>query len=420
MFDSADELLRKIRLGEDSTLELKAVFTSGDRIVGPKREDLADEIAAIANTRDGVVVLGIDDKTREVVGIPVERLDAVERFVYEVCNDGIKPPLAFQTIRMTLPDSGGVERAILKIDVPRSLFVHRSPGGYFQRRGSSKREMEPEALGRLFQQRSQARLIRFEEQVVPMTARETLEPELYERFLGESGEQATLTLRKLKLLADDDAGVPRATVAGVLLCSSDSTRYLPSSYIQAVRYRGTERDANYQIDAKDLKGPIDRQVQLAMAFVLANMRVSARKTPAREEFPQFSERAVFEALVNAVAHRDYSIHGSKIRLFLFDDRLELYSPGALANTVTVDSLALRQSTRNELLASLLARVPVDATPGGGGRKYLMEKRGEGVPTILRESLALSGRCPEYRLIDDDELLLTIFGAEPPDHGDAGV
>ncbi len=98
---------------------------------------------------------------------------------------------------------------------------------------------------------------------------------------------------------------------------------------------------------------------------------------------------------------------------MFSDRLELYSPGALPNTLTVDSLALRQSTRNELITSLLAKGlfenPTDGTPG---LRSLMEKRGEGVPIILQESRSLSGRAPEYQVIDHAEVLLTIWAADP--------
>jgi predicted HTH transcriptional regulator len=135
------------------------------------------------------------------------------------------------------------------------------------------------------------------------------------------------------------------------------------------------------------------------------------KKPYRIETPQFSERAVFEAVVNAVAHRDYSIFGSKIRFFMFDDRLEIYSPGALPNTVTIDSIALRQSTRNELIISLLAESPVSEIVGNIGRGYYMEKRGDGVPIIFDESIKLSSRKPIYNLIDDSELLLTIWSAQ---------
>ncbi|MDM8552891.1 ATP-binding protein [Desulfobacterales bacterium HSG2] len=129
----------------------------------------------------------------------------------------------------------------------------------------------------------------------------------------------------------------------------------------------------------------------------------------RHDIPQYAMQAVFEALVNAVAHRDYSIYGSKIRLHMFSDRLEIFSPGAMMNTMTVESLHLRQSARNELLASLLARCPIPFEDFPGDRKFLMDKRGEGVSIILSESEKLSGQRPEYRLIDNAELMLTIYG-----------
>ncbi len=415
MFDSPEELLRKIRLGEDSSLELKTVGFKGDRVTEPKRDDLADELAAIANTRDGVLVLGVDDKTRDILGVPTDRLDALERYVYEICNDSIRPPVAFHSFRMELPDSTGTPRAVLKVDVPRSLFVHKGPGGYFHRQGSTKREMPPEVLARLFQQRSQARLLRFEEQVVPNTGPADLDEPLRRRFLARTLSDELTDLKKLRLLADDETGQARATVAGILMCSRHPESWLPGAFVQAVRYRGSRQDSNYQIDAQEVTGPLDVQVGGALAFVRRNMRVAARKAPARVEIPQFSVRAVFEAVVNAVAHRDYSVHGSKIRLFMFDDRLELFSPGPLPNTVTIENMALRQSTRNELLTTLLAKcpVPVEDPSGQIGRRFLMEKRGEGVPIILDESRKLAGRQPEYRLIDEAELLLTIYSAPEP-------
>ena len=140
------------------------------------------------------------------------------------------------------------------------------------------------------------------------------------------------------------------------------------------------------------------------------MRVGAYKSPARIDLPQYSEAALFEAIVNAVAHRDYSISGSRIRLAMFADRLEINSPGGLPNNLTIDSMASRQSTRNETIASVLGRIPVRNVRGAGNRQFFMERRGDGVPTIRRETQALSGKLPEYRLIDDAELSLKIPAA----------
>lgn len=124
--------------------------------------------------------------------------------------------------------------------------------------------------------------------------------------------------------------------------------------------------------------------------------------------------AVFEAVVNAVAHRDYAIYGSKIRLHLFSDRLEIFSPGTIPNTMTIESISERQSTRNELISSLLARSPMNVNAAGSQRDFIMDKRGEGVPVIISESTKLAGKKPEYLLIDDAELKLTIFAAPPPE------
>ena len=95
------------------------------------------------------------------------------------------------------------------------------------------------------------------------------------------------------------------------------------------------------------------------------MRVGAYKNPARTDLPQYSEAALFEAIVNAVVHRDYSIRGSRIRLSMFVDRLEINSPGGLPNNLTIDSMNVRQSTRNETLASIFGRLPVGEIRGSG-------------------------------------------------------
>ena len=215
-------------------------------------------------------------------------------------------------------------------------------------------------------------------------------------------------MRKLRIVATAADGRLRLTLAGTLLCTREPQQWLPHAYIQAVSYAGERTDADYQADARDIGGPLDQQVAEALHFVRRNMLVRATKKTARRDRPQFSERAVFEAIVNAVAHRDYSIAGERIRLHMFGDRPELYVPGALVNTLTPDSLRLRQANRNELIVSLLARC--DA-PSGLGRTRLMDRRGDGVPIIRRECQKISGRLPEYSLIDDSELRLLIWTAK---------
>ena len=398
MYDSLTELLQKILSGEDSTLEFKKEL--------PRRDSLADEIAAFANTRGGVILIGVDDN-RNIIGLDIVELDRAETRAVEICQDSVVPPVSVFTEKLWLD-----EKNVLKIEVPRSLFVHKSPGGYFIRQGSSKREMRPDQLARLMQSRSQARIISFDEQFVPNTTRETLRRELYQRFIREGAAEKEVEelLQKRRLLVREGQ-IYRASVAGMLMCHDRPDDYLYNSFIQAVFYRGKKKDANYQIDAKDFRGALDRQVMDAYRFVARYNQVSARKEIGRVERFQYSMRAVFEALVNAVVHRDYSRTASKIRLFMFADRLELCSPGALANTVTVDNLRYGQATRNELLARLLSEVSVEDDIGRQvARRHFLERRGEGVGIILDESEALSGMAPVYEMFDE-ELHLTIFAAK---------
>ena len=166
--------------------------------------DFADELAAFANTLGGTVVLGVDDSIREVEGIPLAGLDAVEGWVREICNDSVRPALHAGIYKAELEGADGRIVPVIRIEVPRSLFVHESPGGYYRRLGSSKRRMTPEALARLLQEHSQSRLIRFDETVVPGTTLGDLDYALTRRFLREQpAEQGVAedAARKLRVVA---------------------------------------------------------------------------------------------------------------------------------------------------------------------------------------------------------------------------
>ena len=293
MFHSQTELIEKIILGEDSTIEFKREM--------PHRDSLADEIGAFANAQGGMILIGIDNN-REIIGIELQKLDSVEKTVVEICEDSIEPAVPIFTEKLRIDDKN-----ILKIEVPRSLFVHKAPKGYFTRQGSSKREMPTDQLARLLQSRSQARIITFDEQLVPNTHRETLRKPLYRRFITEDATEDDIEdlLLKRSLLVKEGREI-RASVAGVLMCHDTPDDFLYNSFIQAVYYSSKEKDANYQIDAKDFIGPLDQQIIDAFKFVQKHNEVSARKEIGRIDQPQYSMRAVFEAIVNAVVHRDYS------------------------------------------------------------------------------------------------------------------
>lgn len=415
MIDTTDlirELIYQIRLGEDSAYEFKSITIKGDKVTAPHRDSVADELAAFANANGGILVLGVADKTREVEGIPQADLDTVDKWLSNIAT-AIDPALYIETRLVEIPNRQGEAKPIVWVRVAKSVFVHRSPSGYYHRIGSSKREMSPELLARIFQQRSMVRLIRFDEQLVPQANQQAIAPELKARFLrGDLPEKTQL--KKLYLIGEDESGELRLTVSGVLLLTARPADFLSSAYVQCVAYSGTERNAEYQLDAQDCDGPVDEQIRLALNFVKRNMRTEAVKRPGRIDIPQYDLAAVFEAIVNAVAHRDYSMHGARIRLHLFADRLELSTPGGLPNSLTIDSMDANSITRNETLVNLLSRYyPADPV---SKRQNLIERRGEGVPTILAASERLSLRRPLYQQLDHTELKLTIYAASREKNG----
>ncbi len=403
------QLWRQVALGEDSGIELKAVELRGSKVSAPRRDSLADEIAALGNGQGGRVVLGVTDDRRPQSLDPAA-LDMLVSLMREICTDSIKPPLDYGVHRV--PVEGG-EGGALVVEIPESVTVHRSPGGYFRRWGDSKRRMEASEVHRLSYVRGHSDAASTDTRVVRGTAVNSLRRNLWVRYVSSRvRESAEVALTKLKFLKTDSQGEYRATVGGVLLASDDPSKWLPNAWIQAVCYRGTKPDAGRQIDSRTIVGPLDRQIRAAVRFVVANQRVAAYKEPARIDVPQFSVRAVFEAVVNAVVHRDYAVSGSRIRLFLFEDRLEFYSPGGLCNSMTTDDLRTSQFTRNELLASRLGQCPVGDVPGTGGRENFIERRGEGIAVIEDETFALTGQRPVFELIGGRELKV-VLPSPPP-------
>ena len=419
MFDSTDVLVRQIRLGQDSMLGMKAVQFAGSKMTAPRRDEIADELAGFANAWGGVLVLGVDHMNLEIVGIPPDCVDGVEQFVSELSHDSIDPPINVSLRRLELSDSFGKTHCAIKIEVEKSLYVHSSPSGYFMRVGSFNRRISPDHLARLLQQRSQSAVTRFDASPVPGTSVADLDSNLANRFLTvQLHESRESVLPKLGIVTNDIEGTPRLSVAGTLLCTTQPDDWLPHAYVQAVAYAGNSlgqalEARRYQLDAMDITGPLDTQVKRACSFVARNQRVSATKRMGRTDFPEYDMTAVFEAVLNAVAHRDYSLWMSKIRLQMYSNRLELYIPGDLTDSMTPETLAFRQATRNSLLTSLLLKCPLSHHIGSlqTTRRTLMDRRGEGVPTIIERSTKISGREPVYEMLGESELRLTIFAAQ---------
>ena len=400
-----EDILRQLRLGEDSRWEFKQIEFRGDKPASPRRDDIADELGAFANAEGGIVLCGVtDDGT--IQGMSRKQMAALDRLLAEVSTDALEPPIRVEVHRRELDG-----KAFLLVAVPRGEALHERGGQAFIRVGATKRRLQRAESLRLAQNRSQHGYLWFDRQIVPDTGFETLSERLWEPLLSVSGAaDPRRGLLNLRLLAPDEAGVDRATVAGILLCAHSPQDWLPQATIAATHYLGLDR-ASGQLDAQEITGPLPAQISDAVHFVVRNMRVSSRKTPEREDVSQYGRAAVFEAVVNAVAHRDYSMSSRRIRLSMFRNRLEVDSPGQLPNGMTIEGMEASQATRNEVIASVFGRIPVANVAGSGHRRYLMERRGDGVSIIRTETQEATGVPPEYEVVDESSLVLRIPAAK---------
>ena len=402
---STENIVRQLNLGEDSEWEFKRVEFRNAIPYSPKRGDLADEIVAFANAEGGVLLLSVTD-SGEVLDMSREQIASLRDLLTELSTDSIEPSVRILTYNRILHDG----KKLLVVEVPKGDSLHSRGGESYIRVGGSKRKMTSDERMRLAQRRGQARFRWFDEQIVPDTGFGTLDESLWKPLLSSEGAaNPELALTKLSLLAPDEDGILRCTVAGVLLCAMNHEEWFPGARVTATLYRGRDR-ASGQLDSQEITGPLDRQIKEAVTFAVRNMRVMARKEPGRVELPQYSKKALFEAMVNAVAHRDYSIHKSATRLSMFEDRLEIQSPGLLANNMTLDNMTERQATRNEVLTSALGRMSAEGIHGSEDRQYFMERRGDGVSIIHRETMELCGKPARYDIIDESDIRLTIPAA----------
>ena len=410
MFDTLDEIRRQLVALEDARAEFKEVSLGAHGVRSPNTEEMAGEMVAFANSEGGVIFLGVSDDG-VVRGVPRDRAAVVETWAINIARNNCDPPIHPILRKEQLADPSNSERLVILVEVRRGLYVHgTSSGRHYIRVGATKQLLGGAALARLFQERG--RTFIFDEQRVPSAIVDDLDDHRLQEFFANGPKLIPWLdlLRNTRVVAEGDNEIERPTVSGLLAFGRMPQEHLPSAFVEAAVYRGTRLTSDDLVHAESIKGRVDSQIEDALEFVDRFMLRPARKSVGREDHPQYALSAVHEAIVNAVAHRDYSISGSKIRLFLFADRMEIYSPGSLPNALTIETMPYRVFTRNQLLVSFLSRMRSRRT----GRAFL-ESRGEGVRGILEASEAHAGRRPEYELFGE-ELRLTIWAKPSPHEG----
>lgn len=391
------ELLELMHNGENSGVEFKR-----DAI---ENHQLAKELVAFANHSGGKVLLGVED-TGAVFGLARPDL---EEWVMQTCRDKIRPEIVpfFEVVR-------GIEsgKDVAVVEVERGWSVHHvwhnNHRMYFIRAGSTSREASQEELERLFQQRGAFRL---ELRAVSGASLDDLDlrrlHDYFDRIRGQDCPPTAdrhaweaLLVNTEFMIQETDRAIP--TVAGLLLFAVTPNKFLPQAGIDAVAYPGSEKDYAAR-ERATLRGPItpllsdkglveNGLVEQAIAFVRRNTGVSATLVDGarRQEKPAYPDEAIREAVVNAVAHRDYLLSATDIELSVYADRIEIISPGRLPNGITPERMkAGCRAARNQLIKDVM-------------RDFgYLEHMGMGVPRkIVKGMMEHNGTEPD--LIEDGE------------------
>jgi len=367
------ELQERLAIGENLTTEFKQWPVHPD--------DLAASIVAFANTNGGQLILGVSDD-RKLVGL--QDTDAVARTVDNVAFNNCEPPIT--VVQETVASTTQPEIKVLVVNIPKGdqRPYRTNRGVYYIRTTSGRRQASREELLRLFQS---SESLYYDETPLTRLSVTDLNLDSFEKYLAESGlahlvpDTANL-LRNWRLVLRD-----HPTVCGVLLFGDNPQKHLPYAQINAFRFPGTDSSVEPS-DAKEIKGKLLDLISQTEQFLklhLRNPHVIKGFEP--EQKPELPEEALREAVVNAVAHRDYTVNGP-IRLFVLDDRVEIHTPGKPPNTVDVEAMKVGVHVpRNPYIYARLADAGLVTRAGSGVRRMIRlvrEATGKEVGIQIRE------------------------------------
>ncbi len=283
-------------------------------VQSPDTEAIADEMVAFANAEGGTILLGVDDDGI-VRGLPNDRLRDVEDWIINVATNNCNPPIRPILHREQLLRPDNKDAVIILVEIHRGLFVHATKSGrHYERVGSSKQILTGSLLSRLFQERG--RDFVFDEQPIPTATINDLDQNKLDRYFGSAPKTISWhdLLLNTEIATKARGDVIHPTVAGLLAFGKMPQNHLPLTYIEAAVYRSIHLTSDDLVHTEQIKGTMDVQIEGAIKFVNRFMLKPARKPVGRIDYPQYDIHAIQEAIVNAVAHRDYSVRGSKIRI----------------------------------------------------------------------------------------------------------
>jgi ATP-dependent DNA helicase RecG len=395
---SRTELLRLIRGGEDTFLELKVKLSNTEKIT--------QEIVALANTGGGVIVFGVNDQLR-IEG--VDNPESVQEELVRICREDIEPPL-FPFVDRLAFDNG---RRIVALDVEGKRRPYRTRDGRFYLRiGAEKREATPEELAALL---DETRPLTFENLPAQGATIQDIDEAHLWSFLREfegdafesartSGYPTSEVLERDLLMATERSGELTPTVAGLLLFGHDQrvAELLPRSRIVATRFGG-ESTHSPIIERLTMSGNLLTLYESTLRFIkrYCNLWESRPKTflpAAADESPiaaraNYHHSAVVEAVTNLLVHRDLALRELPTRLHIFDHSLELINPRRTTGFSPLAQKAIRYGVPQRLNPQIAAIF--------SSRAYGLKLAPGGLPMLLRDSRLFSNRRADIIAINDE-------------------
>ncbi len=340
------ELLEIIARGEDGKHQFKANFTNVN--------SLAAELVALSNSGGGTIFVGVSDDG-SFAGLTYEDIRRLNQLVSNAASQSVRPPVNPQTENVSAPRG-----LVMVVTVPSGVskpYMDNS-GAIWVKSASDKRKVTSrEEIQRMYQS---AGLIHGDAIPVSGLTVADLDIDYFKDFFlktfGDPIEAQDLPLpillENMNLMQD---GV--LNVSGALLFAKNPSFRLPVFLVKAVSYPGTQIHEEEYIDSQDITGKIADIYYKSMSFVLGNIKQVQRNqgvnSPGESEIPRI---ALEELIINALIHRDYFV-SAPVRLFIFQDRIEIISPGHLPNNLTIENIKRGNSNiRNPILASYATRI----------------------------------------------------------------
>lgn len=341
-----NEVREAVALGEDSSRQFKVNITNA--------ESLAAEMAAFANSSGGIIYIGVSD-SGELAGLMPADVGRINQLISNAASQLIRSPLNVQTSNVRL----GNGKLVIVLAVPKGLdkpYFDKN-GVIWLKTGADKRRVNSkEELRRLFQVSNQ-----FHADELPTRAdiskldkllfRDFLQRE-YSLDLPSSHSELAGLLQNLNLATENGY----LNLAGVLLFAQKTELIVPEFVVKAVCYPGTSVHVSDYMDTEEYAGTLPRLFEGVFAFIMRNLRkIQAGNGINSPGTPEIPAVVIEELLVNALLHRDYMI-SAPIRVFVYDDRIEIVNPGHLPNNLTVEKIKAGNSNiRNPILVSYAAK-----------------------------------------------------------------